>query len=80
MTVINTSSVTICYLYVSPSTDTSWGDDQLGSSVIAPGQSFTITDIPFGTYDLRAEDCSGSNSVERFGVQINGAFEWTITD
>jgi hypothetical protein len=80
LTVINSSSVTICYLYVSPSTDTSWGDDQLGSSVIDPGQSFTITDIPFGTYDLRAEDCSGGNSVERSGVQISGAFEWTITD
>jgi hypothetical protein len=80
VTLINNSSQTVCYLYISPSSSSDWGPDQLGSDVIGPGNSYSITNMPFGTYDLRAEDCSGNALAERFEVEINGPIEWTLSD
>ncbi len=76
----NQSSLTLCYLYISPANQDSWGDDQLGAdNTVPPGSSFTITDIPAGTYDLRVETCD-DQSVERFGEVLEGETTWTITD
>lgn len=76
----NQSSLTLCYLYISPVNQDDWGDDQLGAdNTVAPGDSFTITDIPAGTYDLRVETCDDQN-VERRGEVLDGETTWTITD
>ena len=54
--VVNDSSQTIWYLYVSPSSIGTWGPDQLGAHVVAPGASFTLRNMPCGrSYDLKAE-------------------------
>ncbi|MGD8966970.1 MAG: hypothetical protein PVI07_05640, partial [Anaerolineae bacterium] len=55
LTVINNSDVDIEHVYLAPSYSDQWGDDLLGGRVIADGESITLTDIPFGTYDLKAE-------------------------
>jgi hypothetical protein len=47
--------VDIEHVYLAPSYSDQWGDDLLGGRVIADGESITLTDIPFGTYDLKAE-------------------------
>lgn len=79
--IINNSSFTVCYLYVSPSEDTEWGDDQLGSDIVASGTTFTLTDIPAGTYDLRADDCEGNILSQEFGVVLeSGSYPWTFSD
>ncbi len=78
LTVINQSSDAICFLYISPTTSDTWGDDYLGSSVLDAGsqQSFSVG---AGSYDLRAEMCGGE-VVERYDVSLSGTVEWSITD
>ncbi len=79
--IVNQSNSTICYVYVSPTTSAEWGDDQLGAgNVVAPGTTFTITNVPEGTYDLRADDCDNNPIVEEFGVVVTPAgITWTIS-
>ena len=52
--ILNHSGQTIYYAYISPTSSSTWGNDQLGSSVIANNASFTITNIPAGQYDFKA--------------------------
>ena len=76
----NTTDVTVCYVYVSPSTTEAWGNDQLGQdNRVEPGQSFTITGIPEGKYDLRANDCDNSEITVQSNVRITAeGHTWTL--
>lgn len=58
--VINNLDVSICYLYISPSSSDEWGEDWLWDiGTIEPGFSATFY-IPVGeTLDMQAEDCDG---------------------
>ncbi|QWV92379.1 carboxypeptidase-like regulatory domain-containing protein [Geomonas oryzisoli] len=51
--VTNSASNSVYYLYVSPSSQNQWGPDQLGTHTILPDGSFTLTNVPPGTYDLK---------------------------
>jgi hypothetical protein len=75
----NNSGQTICYVYISLSTDTVWGSDQLGAGeTIGPGQS-RGWEVPPDTYDLKAEDCSHNVLDQRYNQSIAGPFQWTIS-
>ena len=77
--VVNDSGTDIWYLYVSPTSSSVWGDDQLGANIIPDGESFTLGNIPFDTYDLRVEG-SGNVEIETvFDVEIDGPVVWTVT-
>lgn len=52
----NSSNWTIMRLYMSAVEQNTWGPDQLGTSVIRTGGSFTLTSIPCGNYDLKIVD------------------------
>lgn len=57
-TLVNASNSYICYLYVSPSASSDWGDDIL-PECIAPGESYFITMTGYGNealFDLRVVD------------------------
>lgn len=77
--VLNLSGSAICYLYMSPATEDSWGPDQLGSDVIDQGRRFTLYSINPGVYDLRAETCGGQ-IVRRYGIRVYRDLEWTLYD
>jgi len=80
LTLINDSSQEVCYVYISPDTDDSWGDDWLGTEeTILPGDSYTFQ-VPAGSYDLLARDCDSNVMDEQYGTSVAGALEWTITD
>jgi hypothetical protein len=53
--IINSSPADIGHVYLAPSYSDQWGDDLLGGKVIADGESFTLSGIPSGTYDVKAE-------------------------
>lgn len=54
--VVNDSSQDLYFLYVSPSSSSSWGPDQLGTEILDPGESIEINGVPCGRdYDLKAE-------------------------
>jgi hypothetical protein len=65
--VVNESSVTISQYYISPSSDTTWGSNQL-SAPLTPGSSIDFT-LQAGTYDLLAVYPDGFES-PLYGVEI----------
>lgn len=57
LTIENRSETVICYVFIAPTTSTSWGSDQLGNNeVIAPGDK-KVWDLEAGEYDILLEDC-----------------------
>ena len=71
--ITNESSDTICYVYISPSDQSSWGPDQLSENeTIQPGTARTWQ-LGSGNYDLRLEDCGRGRLLERRSVAIAGS-------
>lgn len=69
LAVVNQSSVSVWYLYVSPSSSSSWGVDQLGSNVVSPGETFYLRNIPCGrNYDIKLEGAGHTTLATRYGV------------
>jgi tetratricopeptide (TPR) repeat protein len=68
--VINESQQTICYIQISPNTDTSWGPDRLTShEVILPNQIY-VFELEVGEYDIRLMDCEQNILVEAYSLAI----------
>ena len=78
--IINQSKWEIHHLYLSSSDDQHWGEDQLGEEVLAKGDSFTITDIPCDTYDVKVEDEDGDECVIEEVDLCGDHSYWKITD
>ena len=58
MEFVNDSDRSICYIYFTESADlATWGGDQLGSDIVPVGDTFTLTGIPSGMYDVATTDC-----------------------
>jgi hypothetical protein len=78
-TVVNDTGETLCYLYISPTSSDTWGDDWLGSTgTIGNGESRSF-DVAPGDYDLRAEDCDTARLGEIFGVTVTASgYTWSI--
>jgi hypothetical protein len=71
ITVVNNSTSVICYVFIAPSTSTTWGADQLGrSEVIEPGAS-RVWQVEPGMYDVLLEDCGDDLYVEIFDIVHN---------
>ncbi len=64
----NTGEVEICELYLSPVGAEEWGPDQLGEATIAASETFTLTDVPAGTYDAKVVGCNGEESVAELEI------------
>jgi hypothetical protein len=81
--VVNNSSWTIYYLRVSPSSQGTWGPDQLGSNVLRPGTSFTVTSIPCNrSYDFRVEDANSAVLAVHYGAYLacGRTYTWTLVN
>ncbi len=78
----NTSSITVCYLFVSLTTDTEWGSDQLEDDVIMAGDTYELWGIPAGRYDLKVSDCDGDELAVQQGIYFAERDEitWTLED
>jgi hypothetical protein len=83
VTLSNQTSHTIWYFYVSRSTDTTWGSDELDSNeVISSGEFFTVSNLAAGTYDLKVSTAKDSLYAEKTVVALSadGSYTWTVTD
>lgn len=60
---VNKSKWTIEEMYLSPTHEEKWGDDQLGEKVIKPGETFKLTGIPENKYDFKLIDEDGDECV-----------------
>lgn len=69
----------IWFVYVSPSSETEWGQDWLGTSgILSPGNTITVKVAP-GTYDLMVEDEDG-DTYSNYGVEIGSSgYGWSVT-
>ncbi len=79
LTLVNDLNEAVCYVYISPTTDTSWGSDWLGSDeVISAGgrRNFTAS---AGVYDLMAADCDGNELASEYAYAMNGDTTWTLS-
>ena len=80
--VSNESKTTIHHIYMSAVGEQKWGDDQLGDGdedTIDPGDTYTLSDIEPGKYDLKLVASDGTVCVignVRFGTDK----VWTVTE
>lgn len=75
--VVNESAAVICYLYISPATQSGQGEDRLGLWETVDSQSRAFFVEP-GTYNLRAVDCEDNLVRSEEGVNVYAATDWTI--
>lgn len=76
--IINYSNADIEYVYLSPSFSDEWGDNLLGDAIIAGGESSTLTGIPFGTFDVKAETTGHVEIAAWFYQAFDGPVTWEI--
>ena len=86
ITIRNDSNWTIHYLYLSPTSESDWGTDQLGENVIITGETFTLSDIPCKdnagnkiTYDVKIVDEDSDECIIGAVDLCEGDDTWVIT-
>jgi hypothetical protein len=63
ITFFNESDWEIHYLYLSSSSDSHWGPDQLGRDVLAPGEYLELSGLDCDDYDIKLVDEDGDECV-----------------
>ena len=77
----DTAGMVICYFYMAFSSAPEWGPDRLGEEdMVYPGETYTLTGVPFGTFDARAEDCDGYLLAEVYGFDFPANDIFTLFD
>lgn len=56
LTIDNDSSFSMIEINLSPTDRIAWGPDLLGTEVLDPGDSFIVSDLDCGVYDIRLVD------------------------
>ena len=78
--IINQSKWEIHQLYLSSSSEESWGPDQLGEHVLTKGDEYTLTNIPCDDYDIKVVDEDGDECVIEEVRLCGDESYWKITD
>ena len=78
ITIKNESNWQIDQFYLSSTSVTEWGPDQLGAQAIGSGGQFQLTGVPCDKYDVRIVDEDEDVCVVK-AVDLCGAGGWTIT-
>jgi len=63
LTIDNQSSYAFAEIYLSPEDSGAWGEDLLGSDVLAPGETLELSNIDCDVYDIRIVDDEGDDCV-----------------
>lgn len=75
--VVNGLGEEICRLRVSPSDYARWGQDDLGSATLIPGES-VVLEVGASTYDLQARTCDGTLLADERGLEVLGPTSFTV--
>lgn len=78
--VVNQSNWEIHHIFLSSSTDDSWGPDQLDDEVLAKGDSLMLTGIDCDDYDIKVVDEDGDECVIEEVSLCGDESHWKITD
>ena len=77
LNIINKTNVPICKLWISNSGNIYDSRNWIGTEQIKPGEKLTLT-LRSDTYDIKAEDCEGSNLRFEGEVYLSGHQEWVV--
>ncbi len=77
VTVYNDADTSICYMLISPSSQSTWGDDMLGAKEVVSSGRDRIFFVSPGTYDIKAMDCEENTLGEQYEVEIQQDFSWS---
>ncbi|MBN2555495.1 MAG: hypothetical protein JXA97_06100 [Anaerolineales bacterium] len=76
--VVNETGVDICWILISPSTASVWGEDWLGTAILYSGEATTFS-LDAGLWDMIAYDCDQNIVAEEYQITIPaGGGTWTI--
>lgn len=70
LTIENNTGTTICYVFISPSDASTWGEDQLGETETIAAGATRSWELPPGTYDVMLQDCTGDTLEDVRGVNL----------
>jgi hypothetical protein len=78
---VNNYAFPVTELYVAPMSAPTWGPDFVAGSVPTGGGTFTVTDVPPGSYKLRAV-ASNAAFAEQFNVSVTAGntYVWTVDE
>lgn len=74
----STGGYSIYYVYISPTSADSWGNDWLGTSETIPSGSSKTFTVTNGNYDVKLIDEDGDEYVV-WNMPINGTVNWNVT-
>ncbi len=77
--IVNKTEWTLHHFFLSSTENEEWGPDQLGEEVIETNGSFTLTDVPCDSYDVKLVDEAGDECVVTEVDICGGAEQWVIT-
>ncbi|NLF00388.1 MAG: hypothetical protein GX601_05350 [Anaerolineales bacterium] len=78
LVVDNQSTSTITNLYISSTESDTWGDNWLTTDVVGPGETYVVSGIPRGSYDIKATASDNSAIEVLFNVQLVTERTWTV--
>ncbi|MBN1435385.1 hypothetical protein JW921_11545, partial [Candidatus Fermentibacterales bacterium] len=67
----------VWYVYISPASSSSWGDDWLGSEIMYDGETWEF-DVTNGIWDVKLIDEDGDEYI-RWNVPVHGTYTWYVT-
>jgi len=86
ITIVNNTGYTVYYVYISPTTHTSWGNDRLGSDQVLRNGNYVTLRLPYplsevSRYDIRLTDLDG-DTYTRMNVLVtaNARIVFTFDD
>ena len=79
-TLINNTSFDIHAIFLSPSSDSHWGPDQLGDDILESEYSFTLRGMPCDEYDIKLIDEDGDACVIKGDYLCGDAGDWILTN
>ncbi len=80
LTLTNRSDWNVCYVYISPPDESTWGDDWLGAEEIIKQGQERIFQIQPGIYDVRAENCDYIGLVEQYEFDLSNSIRWEVNN
>jgi hypothetical protein len=78
--IVNNSSREIRNVYLSHTNIDDWGEDKLGDAVIAPGQSYTISNVTWDQSQMKVVGEDQDGCFLSTVLASDGNVSWTITN
>jgi hypothetical protein len=77
--IINDTDQDIWYLYLSPTDHNEWGEDRLGGDIIPAGESYVVTGIVSGEYDVQARNAYDESIQTAWALEVSTTAVWRVT-